>query len=387
MSDPAAKTDADIRKLFPIVEKYVYFNHAATGPLPGPTRTVIEEVVETYLRQGEFELSAYFSKVARARIKISRLINAGSEEIAFMSNTSEGIYTALVNIPWQPGDRVVVMEEVFPTVRYVVDYNTPGVEKVYRKFCDREPVEIVREVIAEGKGRVRAVVIDHVQFFHGAVVDLRPLGDYLAGEGIYFIVDAMQSVGALDLDVRKMNVDFLAVGGGKWVFTPSGTGFLYVNKKNFERLNRLHTGWLGAGWKNFENFESLPPLFGDARRYEPGTKNMIGICGLAENCRLLSEFGLEHVEKRILAVKERLRTGLLAIGYEVITPAAGLQSGIVTARPGPQTNADACRIFDLLKANNVVVSLRNQALRFSPHFYNTAAEADRIIEILRRGTD
>ncbi|HEX7320534.1 MAG TPA: aminotransferase class V-fold PLP-dependent enzyme [bacterium] len=371
----------EIRELFPITKDLVYFDHASTGPMTAPARKAIEECIDVYTRRAQFDFSAYFSKLARCRLTVARLIGAEPEEIAFVTNTSEGVYIALINIPLRPDDKVLVMDEVFPTVRYVTDYNIPQAQKIYVPMCGRDPVDALHPHV---DNNVKAVVIDLVQFATGEMVDLPRLSAFLDENDISLVVDGMQAIGSLNMKVSDANIDFLACGASKWLFCPNGIGFLYVNQKKFGTLNKLHTGWLGASWKSFEDFAVNPPLFEDARMFEQGTRNVIGISALSANCKLLHDQGLVNVENRIQQVKTALRKGLGNMGYDILTPASGRQSGIITARPDRMKHHDVRQLYDSLKDNKIVVSLRNQAIRFSPHFYNTTEEVNIILDILKK---
>jgi cysteine desulfurase/selenocysteine lyase len=366
-----------IRELFPVTEKCIYFNHASTGPMSLPARKIIEDCIDTYIKQAEFELENYFKNLDNARALIAKLISAEPEEITFTQNTSSGLYISLINLPLKPNDKILVMDEVFPAARYVVDYNLPYLEKSYVSFCGKDPVEVVEKNLDKN---VKAVVIDLTQYFTGETIDLKHFSNFLKQKEIYLIVDGIQAIGAMEFNVKDIEIDFLACGAAKWLFGPSGAGFLYVNKKNFKILNRLHTGWLGADFGYFEKFESLPKLFDDARMFEQGTRNIIGIRAFSENVKILLDFGLGNVEKKILELKNDLRRIFKELKYEILTPENGPQSGIITIRP----KRDVRSIFNLLKENSVVVSLRNDCLRFSPHFYNTKHEIENIFAVLRQ---
>lgn len=365
----------NFRSLFPITQKIIYLNHASTGPMSVRAENTIKECVEVYKNQAEFNFTDYFARLKQSRNIFAKLINAEPQEIAFTHNTSEGIYIALINLPLKENDEIIVMSEVFPAVRYVVEYNLPAITKRFISFQNKEPLELLKKSITKN---TRAVVVDHTQFFTGEMIDLEPVAKFLQELEIFLVVDGIQSVGAIEIDIQKLPIDFLASGGGKWLFGPSGTGFLYVNKKNFNKLKKLHTGWLGADWKSFENFEVSPPLFSDARMFEQGTRNVIGISGLTAHINILLEFGIKNVENRILRLKDRLRQGFRNLGLRVVTPEKDPQSGIITIKPGK-----AHKIFDHLKQQNITISLRNKCLRFSPHFYNTIEEIDQTLELLK----
>lgn len=366
----------NFRKLFKVTKNKIYLNHASTGPMSMNAKKAIEECIKIYQEQAEFDFKNYFEKLKHSRETFARFINAEPEEITFTHNTSEGIYIALINLPLKKGDEIIVMNETFPAVRYVVKYNLPEINKKFINFCGEDPVRLVSKNLTP---KTRALVLDHTQFFTGEMIDLLPLSEFLRDRGIYLVVDGIQSIGAIEFDTKKIQVDFLSTGGGKWLFGPGGTGFLYVNKKNFKVLKRLHTGWLGVDWKSFENFETSPPLFDDARMFEMGTRNVLGISGLTENVKILLEFGMKNVEKRILKLKNHLRKGFKRLKIPVITPEKEPQSGIITIKP-----ENPRKIYEDLIKNQIIISLRNNCLRFSPHFYNTEEEIERVFEIMKQ---
>jgi selenocysteine lyase/cysteine desulfurase len=158
-------------------------------------------------------------------------------------------------------------------------------------------------------------------------------------------------------------VDFLACGAGKWLFGPTGAGFLYVNKRHFRILKGLHAGWLGAQWSGFNDCQISPPLYRDARMFELGSRNIVGISALVENINILLNYGVKNVQEKILSLKNEMRKRFIAMD---------------TVRP-PQ---DAKAIFDRLCRAKIIVSLRSNCLRFSPHFYNTREEIEEIFDVL-----
>ncbi len=367
----------DIRSFFPITKEKIFFNHAGTGPMSVPAEAAVRECINTYITQAEFSIDAYFDRLNRARATIARLIHATPEEIVFTHNTSEGIYIALINLPLDEGDTVLIMDEVFPAVRYVADYNLPNVIKKYVSFSGKDAVDVVKQY---STSKTKAVVVDHAQFLTGEMIDLKPLAQFCQRQGIYLIIDGIQAIGAVDFSVQETPVDFCACGAAKWLFGPSGAGFLYVSKKLFSSLKRFHTGWLGAEWTDFENIERIPSLYNDARMFEQGTRNIIGISAFAENVKVLLDYGMEHVEQRIQELKEQLRQGFQDMAYQIVTPEKGPQSGIITIKPAQH----AKKLLECLTTHNVVISLRNDCLRFSPHFYNTPDEVAKVLDVLSR---
>ncbi len=363
------------RSLFPITNELIYFNHAGTGPLSTPAKKAIDDCIAVFAARAEFKVEDYFAQVKNWRAVVARLINAAPEEITFVHNTSEALYIALVNIPLKDGDKVLVMDEVFPAIRYIVQYNLPQVKKLFVPFLGRDPIEVVKKNFDK---KLKVVVLELVHYLTGEMIDLKPLIEFCREKGIYLVIDGIQAIGAVDFDVKETGVDFLACGAGKWLFGPTGAGFLYVNKRHFRILKGLHAGWLGAEWSGFEDCQISPPLYPDARMFELGSRNIIGISALVANINILLKCGMRSVQEKIMSLKNDLGQRFLAMKYEIVTPFESPQSGILTVRP-PRNAKDA---FDRLRKADIVVSLRSNCLRFSPHFYNTEEEIEEIFKVI-----
>ncbi len=364
------------REKFPGIKEKTYLNHASTGLLSTVAKKAIEECLEIYSTMGDYPVEEYFSLVQEIRKTIAKFLNAEEEEIALTTNTSQGLLIALMNISLKEGDKIIAMEEMFLAGKYVLKYNFPYVETMYVKFRGRDPVEVVREKI---DSKVKAVVIDWVQFFSGDVVDLKYLSDFLQEKDIYLIVDGIQGIGAIPFDAKELDVDFLSSGGAKWLFSPAGTGFLYINKRNFNRIKRFYSGWLGAKRKDFSNLQDVIPVYEDARKYEIGTRNIMGLSALKENIKILLEYGMENVYRRITGLKEMLFNGFEDMKLNIVTERNGIQSGIITVKPDGNPEI----LYKKLTENRVVVSLRNGHIRISPHFYNTEEDIERLFSVWR----
>ncbi len=358
----------ELRQQFPVTRQYTYLNHASTGPLSTRARRVIDDCLNIYQAQAELDLEDYWNRINNARKIVALLLNTRHEEIAFTSNTSEGIFIGLGNLPLKKGDKIIIMDEVFPAVRYVVENNFSHLEKIYVNFSNGSPVEVISKHLND---HVRAVVIDYVQYLNGSMIDIDVLGKFLHERGIFLVIDGMQAIGAVECDLSRGNVDILACGAAKWLLGPSGAGFVYINKEIWQVIKGVHAGWLGADWQDFFDCSIMPRMYGDARKYEIGTRNVMGILALAENISIILEQGIKQVHQEIITLKNKLRDEMNARGYTVITPENSLQSGILTVKhPEPK------KIYQRMIDNKVVISLRSGLLRFSPHFYNSLEEIE-----------
>ncbi len=147
--------------------------------------------------------------------------------------------------------------------------------------------EMIDKVITP---RTQVVALSAVQFLSGYRADLATIGQMCRDRKIWFIVDGIQAVGAVQLDVKKMNIDGLAAGAQKWQMSVQGTGFLYVNEALQEAVQPQFVGWLGVqdAW-DFYNYGQ--PLAATAKRYEGGTVNHAGFSGMAACLSFLLEQG------------------------------------------------------------------------------------------------
>lgn len=364
-----------LRDRFLLRDEIIYLNHASTGVIPNSAIKKMNDVIMDFAKSGYPGKEYQDGILIEARKRIAKLINGEPENIAFTMNTSHAIYIALKNIPLNKGDCVIVMDECFPAAKYIADYNMPDIEIKYISFSRKDPVKVIENVINR---KVRVIIVDHIQYFTGERIPIFALSNFLKERGIYLIVDGIQAVGSINVDTKKEGIDILACGGSKWLNGPQGIGFLYISREAFSNLNKTHTGWLGAPWKDYFNFDILPEPFNDTRRFELGTRNIIGIAGLSESIKVLLEYGTVKIEKKIKSLNSILLKGLKDKNFKILTPEDRI-AGIVTGIPESKSTF---AVFKKLKENNIIISLRNNALRFSPHFYNTPEEIEKVLEII-----
>lgn len=370
------------RSLFPhTAQGKLYLNHAATSPLS--TRVV--EAMTGYLHErSEGRIETYpadMNMVTECKSLLARIVHAESpDRIALTANTSDALNIIAGGVPLQRGDRILVGQFEFPAnVWPYLNLRRIGAEIDFL-YSDhgQATVDAIERSLTPS---TRLVAVSAVQFLSGHRTDLAALGGLCRDRDIWFIVDGIQGVGAIDIDVQQTGIDALAAGGQKWQTAPHGNGFLYITEELQHALRPATLGWLAVEdpWQ-FSNFDQ--PVAGTARRFEGGSLNMPGLWGYHAALSTLMEFGIPAIEKRINDLTCHLVSRFDSIpGLEIFTPAdACHRGGIVTIRPG---NADAAVVFKRLLKRNVTVALREGMLRFSPHFYNTDAEIDATVDLLK----
>jgi cysteine desulfurase / selenocysteine lyase len=366
----------EFRRLMPVTERFVYFNHAGTGPLPSSTVKVLAEFCRRQSETGEVPYAEAEEVVEQARRSVAELLHLPPSHIAFTKNTSAGVQTAIGSLEWQAGDNVVLMKDDFPTVTYPFLLMLPDIEKRWVTSEDlvRDPGVLFRLV----DGRTRCVAVSWVHFLTGRRFDVQAICRFCRERGVFTVIDAIQGIGVLDFDWSKVDSDIICSHGAKWLLSPQGSGFMAVRPESLARMKPYGLGWLSAEWKEFNDIFSMKPLKPDASRFEESTKGYLSIYGLNESVRLFLEAGLPAIAPRVRGLASRLRAGLESKGFEVVTPAEpGRSAGMVTCRkPGLCTAS----IHAWLKSGGMVCALRENLLRVAPHYYNTEEEVDRFVE-------
>lgn len=372
-------------ELFPILRKWDFFNHAAVCPLPRPAADALRAFAgqaesDTYL------VGTWYRDIERLRILSARLLNCHRDEIAFVKNTGEGLSIVASGIDWKPGDRIVTTAVEYPANVY------PWMEQCRRHGC--ELVMISEETIAGGQRQVpldkilrevahpktRLITLSHVEYASGQRHDLVEIGAACRRQGKLFCVDAIQSIGAVPVDVQSMHVDFLSADGHKWMLGPEGAGIFYCRRELIASIPPLTIGWMNViNAMDYGTYDfTLKP---DAGRYECGTYNVPGLLALKAALEVLDDAGIDAIAQRLFDLGDHLIAGLEAKGYQIVSPRTeGQWSGIVSFRSPVHPHEPI--VTRLRKEHRTEISLREGRLRCSPHFYNTTEQLDRLVDLL-----
>lgn len=366
---------------FPWTGETVYLNNAAIGPIPERTRRALDEFnlrrTAPY-RLPDRDLQAILGS---ARAAAARLIGAEPGEIALATNTSHGINLAATALPLGPGDIVLVSDREFPANVYPwLLLRRRGIDVELAPCAPTGWPDEDYLVERLGDPRVRVLAMSLVQFATGYRADVGRLGAACRANGAYFVVDAIQGVGNAPLDVAETPVDVLACGGQKWLLSPWGSGFVYVRRGLVTALEPAVAGWMAfEGTDDFSRLTEYDPTFrSDARRFEMVTLPFQDFCGMSASLGLLDEIGMARVAAHIEALHEPVVRWADARGVRVASPRDAVhRSAILSVVP-----SDPVAGYRALKAARVVCSMREGAIRLSPHLYNTVEEMERVVDVL-----
>ncbi len=370
----------EVRELFPVTKRLVYFNHAAVGPLSVRAFEAMERHAADQRDFGALHWREWYHEYELLRDAAGRLLNAAPGEIAILKNTSEGLSFVAEGLRWVEGENVITTDLEFPsnfTPWKVLERR--GVE--CRVVESRDGVFNVDDVERLIDAKTRLVTVSSTAFHNGFTPDLDAIGALCGRRGILFCVDAIQSLGAIPIDVRRSNISFLAADGHKWLCGPEGAALFFVRAQDRDKLQVLENGWTNIERRGkFINCST--DLLADSRRFEAGSLNTNGIYGLRAAIELLLEIGMDNVTGELMRVATYLAAELERIGWQVRTPRP-IRSGIVAAVPPSVESMTLLRLHRLLEEKGIVTAPREGMLRFSPHFYNDEREIARVIEGVR----
>jgi len=376
------------RALFDLPSEVCYLNAASYSPLPLATleagRVAVGRKGRPWLIDNDFAAAQY----DRTRRAAARLINADAADVALTPSISYGVATAakLVTVP--RGARVIVLHD---------DHSSPVLEWMTRAQDGGFTVETVQSpadhdwtsaVLAAierpGAAAVALVSISSVHWADGTLLDIATIGRAARAQGAVFLIDATQSTGVIELDVRKLDPDFVLFPTYKWLLGPYGRAFIYVAKRHQSGIPLEQTSY---GRKSVRSEQSVyftdTGYVGDARRFDMGERDhFISMEMAAIGMEMMAAWGAPAVAARTGALTARLEAGLAETAGQMISfPQARFRTPHIFSlgfRGGLPAG-----LMKKLAAQKVYVAPRLGRLRVSPHVYNEEADIDRFVAALR----
>ncbi|TKJ30636.1 hypothetical protein CEE39_08095 [bacterium (candidate division B38) B3_B38] len=369
---------AQVRRQFPELSAVTYLNNAAQSLIPIQSRQALLDSLSHRSMVCEERIRLRQLTELKTRKNIARLLNGSWEEIVMVTNTSEGLNIIAQGASLKEGDNIVVPDNEFPAnlLPWLHLKESKGVEM--RLVPSRGGFVFLDDIKKYVNARTRLLALSHVGWVDGFRHTLQEIGEFCQRRGIIFVVDAIQSVGALNIDVKECKVSALTAGGYKWLLSPCGTGFLYIDQELLSSIKPTYLSYLSISTEP-EDFQFQIDLRPDASRFKLGSINDMGIGAMEKSLELILYLGMEQIESYLLSLTDLLAEGLQKKGHRIVShldPAH--RSSILTF----EAKGDAVEIYNRLQDHQVIVSLRRGWLRVSPHFYNSEEDIARLLEHL-----
>ena len=358
-----------------------YLNHAAVSPWPLQAARAVADFAAENARIGAQYYPAWIETETQLRDNLARLINAPSpDDIALVKNTSEALSFVAYGLDWQDGDEIIISDQEFPSNRIVWEsLADKGV--IVREVALSAGSDSEDAIIAAMGPRTRLLAISSVQYGTGYRIDVAKLGQACRSRDVLFCVDAIQSIGALPLDVQAMQIDFTMADGHKWLLGPEGLGVFYVRPELRNQLKLSEYGWHMIE-KRGDFSQRDWTIANSAVRFECGSPNMLAAHALEASTALLLKVGIDQVSALIQSKVDYLAAQLKTIaGVELLSSRdPSRSSGILTFRVKGQ---DSQALYTALMKANVVCACRGGGVRFSPHYYTPESALDLVISRLK----
>ena len=287
------------------------------------------------------------------------------------------------SLPLGPGDEILTVDREFPANVF------PWIKRAERSGATLVRLPCVDEVPDEGallhaiatRPNVKVVTVSWVSFCSGARLDIDAIGQACRARGVYFVVDAIQGIGALPLDLATTHVDILSCGAQKWLQSPWGSAFTYVRRQLITQLEPPEAGWMSTKGSDdmFNMLTYEPAWFDDARRFEVITLPFPDFAGMNASLELFQALGMNAVSEHIAALGDMLVDFCDAHPeIRLVTPRdRARRAGVFAVQP-PALDAASAR----LRAHGVVHSVRERCIRLAPHWYTTPAQFSAALSLL-----
>jgi selenocysteine lyase/cysteine desulfurase len=359
----------DIRKQFPVTQTSTYLNSAAAGPLSRATTAAATEYYQQMMNDGDIHWDEWLEKREEVRRKVAAFINAEPDEVALTTNTSSGMNVIIDAL--ETHGEVISCDLEFPVS------TLPWMNR-------RIPVHLVKSVggavaidhIREAMNvRTGIICISHVQYSSGFRTDLKALGNAKGGHAL--VVNAAQSAGVFEIDVKRMKIDALSATGHKWMLSGYGSGFVYLSRELQERSKPRAIGWLSVEDPYSDRNNEIHMRHDTAARAELGCPHFAGMFALGASVELIASVGMKNIEARALELNRFLTTRLNESGMNVLSPVA--DERMRSAETLVEFD-DPASVVAKLAEQKIIVTRKPQGIRVATHFFNNEADVERLVE-------
>jgi selenocysteine lyase/cysteine desulfurase len=374
------------RALFDIPRDVCYLNAASYSPLPLKTldagRAAVARKGRPWLLDNEFAAQQY----DRVRKAAAALINAAPEDVALISAVGYGVSTAAKVFIVPTGSRVLVLQDDHSSA--VLEWITRAGEGGFTVETVRRPQDgdwtqaVLAAIERPGAAPIAIASISSVHWSDGGMIDLGRVVGALRARGAALMVDATHSAGVLDLDVQKLDPDFLVFPTYKWLIGPYARAFLYVAKRHQGGIPLEQTSYGRRAVRAEQDVYFTDTRYvGDARRFDMGERDhFISMEMAAIGMEIMAQWGRPAIVERLAMLTARLAENLRGSGVDISD--ARVRAPHILSLGFP--NGMPRGLVTQLAANNVFVAPRLGRLRISPHVYNDEADVDRFIEVFRK---
>lgn len=367
------------------IEDAIYLNTAAHTVMPRVSIRAVERSLEAKKFPHRVDDSLWFESPVRIRGSLARMIGAKPEEIAVTTGASTGAAAVAHGLEWRPGDEIITAQGEFP-----LQYSTwkPMEEREgvrLRIIAPRDRFITADDLIDALTPRTRIVSVSLVRYDDGTLLDAARVSAACHAQGTLLLLDVSQACGAVPMSVKDLGADFMVCAGYKWLLSCYGTGFFWIKTEHLDGLLPGPFYWTGQNTDHFSELNFVDPKPSrNAKRWDAAewaTYYNFNLSAMAESVDFVLRAGPQRVAEHNRSLIEFMYRHL---PEDRCTPASPLESGrrgpfgCFTARKPERT----VELYQKLRRENIIVSLREGKIRVSPHLFNCEQDMDRLVSVV-----
>jgi cysteine desulfurase / selenocysteine lyase len=380
-----------IRKDFPVVKKTIYMNNGSFAPVPLSTIKAITGFLLKFSEEGPDSTSVqeYITALMKeVQVRVGHLINCDPEEIVFTESTTAGLNMVSSGIEWKESDLIILRggphehyANYFPWLKASEKFGV-GLGQIKIDFNGFFDIGEIEKIFRNRNAKL--FTLSHALYNNGAIMPVEEVGKIARENNVLYCIDAAQSVGSINVDVKKIGCDFMAFPAFKWICGPTGIGILYLSKKSSEILTPPFVGAESA----IITGQGKLAYLDSPQKFHAGFRNYIGLAGLESSLRYILRIGIDRIRKMNMKVALELRRSLERMDdVSIYGPQdEKLRTSIVSF---DTKSLDAGMIVTKLENYGIIVAEREihpperkKVVRASPHFYNSQTEVENLISSL-----
>jgi cysteine desulfurase / selenocysteine lyase len=370
---------------FPI-DDATYLNFAAHAAIPRVALNAVQLSVAAKMRPHIVDDRSFFSVAASLRQTLATLIGASPDEVALTSGAGAGLAAIAYGLKLSTGDEVIIARGEFP-----VQYAT------WKPMEAREGIKVqivvpqgqfvqADDLIAAMTPRTRVISVSHVRFDDGSMLDVPSLAAVCKRNGTLLVLDVSQSCGAIPMNVRKLQADFIVCAGYKYLLSPWGTGFLWTKTQNLDSLRPGPYNWLSQGVESFARLNFVDPEPAPTlSRWDSAEAASIynfNLTVMEASAKFVLDASpvliRDHNQALIDYFFERLPEG-----YRLASPRQASQRGVFGCiEVGSRSDTEF--LYQTLRDERFVVALREGKIRVAPHLLNSTEDIDRLLSVMEK---
>ena len=379
-----------IRRDFPLIRKKVYMNNGAIAPTPISTIKSITDFLLKCSEDGPDSKMIYdyiVSLMKELRTRITHMINCDPNEIVFTQSTTEGLNYVCNGLDWKRTDCIIVRggphEHYANYLPWLQLSKTKGVKINELEIDENGYFDFTNLEKLAKKKNTKLITLSHALYNSGAIMPVEETGKIARENNILYCIDAAQTVGSIEVDVKKIGCDFMAFPGFKWLCGPVGIGIFYCSKNAGELLIPQSIGGESAILSDQKDIAYVE----SPQRFQTGFRNYPGIAGLESSLRYILRLGIANIHKKNIKIANILRSELIKIkGIKIYGPED--EKARTSIIPFSSSNSDAKTLVDRLEQNEIIFAERDigggkKVVRASPHFFNSEEDVVRAVRYIK----